>query len=143
MRDWTQLDRGQPKRIIIESILENWHNLLEDKNRIEEDYQRFLIEHAGLFLGNPSSSILVISNFEFCNDHKADFIVPRDDGSYGFVYDIIELESLHDKDFTKAGIPSQALAGALKQIQDWKRWLRINGLTLIHHIYPPKSYASG
>lgn len=123
MRDWTDLHWDKPKRAIIDNLVNDWVALLADPSKVEENYQRFINEHAGLFFGNPTSSLIVISKFEFGNDHKADFVIPHDDGSYGFVYEIVEIESPHDKAFNKAGAPSQALASALKQVQDWRRWL--------------------
>ncbi len=123
MRDWTDLYRNKPKRTIINDLIGEWTSLLTDTSLVEEDYQKFIAEHAGLFFGSPTSSLVTISKFEFGNDHKADFVVPHDEGSYGFVYEIIEIESPNDKAFTQAAIPSQALAAALKQIQDWRRWL--------------------
>jgi Domain of unknown function (DUF4263) len=46
--------------------------------------------------------------------------------SVGFRWAMVELESPNEKALTKAGLPANKLAEALKQIRDWRTWLSDN-----------------
>jgi hypothetical protein len=68
-----------------------------------------------------------------------DFLLASD-SSAGFRWTLIELEGPTEAILTKDGLPAKKLAGAMKQIRDWRGWLRTNiayardqlGLTDIH-----------
>lgn len=49
-----------------------------------------------------------------------------DMNSMGINWHAIELESPLESPCTKKGDPSKTLRGALRQIQDWRAWLRYN-----------------
>jgi Shedu protein SduA, C-terminal len=46
--------------------------------------------------------------------------------SAGFRWAMIELEGPNERVLTKAGLPARKLAEALKQVRDWRTWLRTN-----------------
>jgi hypothetical protein len=46
--------------------------------------------------------------------------------SAGFRWTMIELEGPNERALTKAGLPARKLAEALKQVRDWRSWLRSN-----------------
>jgi hypothetical protein len=46
--------------------------------------------------------------------------------SAGFRWAMIELEGPNERALTKAGLPARKLAEALKQVRDWRAWLRSN-----------------
>ncbi len=65
----------------------------------------------------------VISEFEIGNEYKADFVVLN---SYSGGWDIafIELEPVGAKLFNKDRTPSRELRSAIRQIDDWRRFIR-------------------
>jgi Shedu protein SduA, C-terminal len=46
--------------------------------------------------------------------------------SAGFRWTMIELEGPNERALTRAGLPARKLAEALKQVRDWRSWLRSN-----------------
>lgn len=62
---------------------------------------------------------LVVAEFQFGTDHKADFVLL---GRYsgGFSIHFVEVEPPNARLYTKKGVPHARLAGAIKQIEDWK-----------------------
>ena len=46
--------------------------------------------------------------------------------SAGFRWAMIELEGPNERALTKAGLPARKLAEALKQVREWRSWLRSN-----------------
>lgn len=54
-----------------------------------------------------------------------DFVIGQR-GSLGYKWCAVELESPTAKPFTKAGNPSAILTHAIRQIQDWRSWLKVN-----------------
>jgi hypothetical protein len=62
---------------------------------------------------------LVVAEFQFGTDYKADFVlIGRYSG--GFAVHFAEIEPPNVPLFTKQGIPSKRLVGAIKQVEDWK-----------------------
>jgi hypothetical protein len=63
-----------------------------------------------------------LSGFPLGSRHKADFAILN---SYSGAFEVIfiELEPANDGVFTQAGTPSRRLAGALKQIDDWRQYV--------------------
>jgi hypothetical protein len=90
------------------------------------DYQAFLSEHAGLFLLNGVSTQVAISQLRLGADLVTDFVIGEDRGSYGFCYQLVELESPHVEPYTRSGNPSARLTQAIQQVQNWRRWLETN-----------------
>jgi len=59
------------------------------------------------------------------SEHVTDFVLgERHSGGYEWL--AVELESPKAKMFNKNGDPSAALTHAIRQIQDWRRWLKSN-----------------
>ena len=58
-------------------------------------------------------------------EHVTDFII-GERHSFGFDWTAVELESPKLKMFTKKGNPTKALTHAIRQIQDWRAWLKRN-----------------
>ena len=67
----------------------------------------------------------VIPKKRFGCEYVTDFLI-GEKSSIGFEWYAIELESPKAKMFTKAGNPSKTLTHAIRQIQDWRRWLQLN-----------------
>jgi hypothetical protein len=67
----------------------------------------------------------VFREFPLGSSYVADFAVVN---SYSGVWEVkfVELEPVNHKLFTKAGVPSQRLAGAVKQIDDWAAYFDQN-----------------
>jgi hypothetical protein len=84
---------------MLEEVARAWEKLLGNTRLKELAYHRFLENHAGLFFSDPRTYI-VISNLEMGADLKPDLVVVSDNQSYGFRYELIELESPHDQPFT-------------------------------------------
>jgi len=64
----------------------------------------------------------VMSEFRFGSEFRADFLIlSADSGSWHAVF--IELKSHRVRAFTKAGVPTRSLSVALKQLDDWERWV--------------------
>lgn len=121
MHDWSLLNNK--RRGLLEKVARKWQALLRDRRIKEGSYHRFLEDHAGLFFSKPFGTYIVISNAEMGADLKPDLVVVSDNYSYGFKYELIELESPHDKPFTARGHQSAKLTHALQQVEDWQRWL--------------------
>jgi antiviral defense system Shedu protein SduA len=121
MHEWSLLN--SKRRGLLEEVAREWEASLEDRKTKELGYHTFLEEHAGLFFSRPVGSYIVISNLEMGADFKPDLVVASDNESYGFRYELIELESPHDQIFTSKGRQSKKLTHALQQVEDWQRWL--------------------
>lgn len=95
-------------------------------NGIEADIQRYLEENPGILIsafGNPRYYYtIVIPQFEFGNEYRSDFIVVYGQ-SYKFFVALVELERANIPMFTKKGDPSYQLTHAIKQVDDWERWI--------------------
>ena len=118
---WSRLRREQIA--ILRTVYRQWRALLDDRSLDEGAYRKFLAEHAGFFL-HTNRAVLAISELRLGADHRVDLVRTRDRGSYGFQYDLIELESPHQQPFNKSGVPSKGLNWAMQQIRDWRRWLK-------------------
>jgi hypothetical protein len=93
----------------------------------ERDMQRFLEEHPIhliLHLGGGHGR-WVIPQKKLGSEYVTDFVIGQKH-SGGFEWEAVELESPSVPMFTKAGDPSRQLIHAIRQIQDWRRWLGHN-----------------
>jgi hypothetical protein len=93
----------------------------------ERTLQRFLqqvplllVQHLGGGHGR-----WVIPQKKLGAEHVTDFIV-GEAHSFGHEWTAVELESPKAKMFTKTGNPSKELTHAIRQIQDWRAWLKRN-----------------
>src|SRR6266480_5150171 len=107
MHNWSLLNTE--RRGLLEEVAQAWQALLVETKLKEVAYHGFLEDHAGLFFSSPIGTYIVISNLEMGADLKPDLVVVSDNQSYGFRYELIELESPHDRIFTSAGRQSAKL----------------------------------
>jgi hypothetical protein len=98
-----------------------------DRAEREEDVQQFLqanpkfiIQHLGGGHGR-----WVIPKARLGTNHVTDFLI-AEKHSFGFTWQAVELESPLRRMFNKNGDPSQYLNHALRQITDWRAWLKAN-----------------
>jgi len=106
--------------------LANFRSAL-NKARRESDMQRYLqanpfllIQHLG-----GGNGRWVIPQTRLGAEHVPDFII-GDRHSFGFEWQVVEIESPSAMVFTKSGDPSKILNHAIRQITDWRSWLRRN-----------------
>ncbi|MGR1221257.1 Shedu anti-phage system protein SduA domain-containing protein [Metapseudomonas otitidis] len=135
MHDWSKLNNE--KRAVLDIVIDSWKKLINATNTTEHDTHQFISDHASLFFWNSDAP--VISRLRLGDDHITDLIVMRDNGSDGFTYELIELESPNDRTFTARGTQSTALTEALQQIEDWKRWISDNP-SKAKELFPSKSF---
>lgn len=112
-------------RHFIKRTERQWRKLLHQNLR-EEEYHSYLSEYAGLFFGDTYTVPIVISKLRLCPELTTDFIVAREQYSYGLTFELIEIETPHCTPLTRNGDYSSRLSHAVRQIQDWKKWIREN-----------------
>ncbi|MGE3832203.1 MAG: Shedu anti-phage system protein SduA domain-containing protein, partial [Parvibaculaceae bacterium] len=99
------------------------------KNSEEESYQRLLEEHVGFLTGvygsNDNSDLAVLFKPQIGTQYRADFCVLQVSQG-GATAHLIEIESGHDRLFTKGVTPARKLQGALGQIHNWRDWIEKN-----------------
>lgn len=98
-----------------------------DGSTREEDIQQFLqlnpqflIQHLGGGHGR-----WVLPKQKLGAEHVTDFLI-AERHSFGFEWQAVELESPLRPMFNKNGDPSQYLNHAIRQITDWRAWLKSN-----------------
>ncbi|OWV30412.1 Shedu anti-phage system protein SduA domain-containing protein [Halomonas campaniensis] len=139
MQSWSHVNESP----IFQNIKSKWQCLLNNRDMKEEDYQRFLSDHAGFFFpkkSHISGDHLVLEKIQLGTQYKTDFVNAECNRSYGFEYTLIELESPHDTLYTKNGRPTKKFAQGLEQIRDWKHWVQKNN-SIIEGIFPSKSFS--
>ena len=93
----------------------------------EGDLQRFLTASPYVLavqMGGGHGRWVIPSQRLGC-EYVTDFL-GAERSSVGFEWYAVELESPKAKMFTKAGDPSCRLTHAIRQIDDWRAWLRVN-----------------
>lgn len=112
-------------KINIDNLSAFNHCLENAKN--EHDWQKFfegipilLLQHM-----NGGHGRWVIPQKELGSEYRTDFVIGEED-SDGFHWQAVELESHNAKCFTKNGDYTKELTHAVKQIQDWRSWIRDN-----------------
>lgn len=136
---WSKIT-GSP---LHQKIIDEWTTLLNDSEKKESDYQLFISDHAGFFFPRNqdyNGNQLVLEKTCLGSDYITDFVNLLCNRSYGFGYTLIEIESPHDKLYTKSGTPSVAFNSALEQIRSWKRWISAN-MDTAKRIFPSKEFA--
>jgi hypothetical protein len=118
---WDQF--GGPGCPQMKSIRSKWNELLRSDKLQERYYHDFIARNAHVFFPMKWSSIQVLSKIRLGAELVTDFVIVRDEGSYGLAYQLIEIERPWDIPFTKDGIASARLTRAIHQILDWKRWI--------------------
>ncbi len=92
----------------------------QDLQSYLEENPQILIQHLGGGHGR-----WVIPRKRLGVEHVTDFIIGHKN-SLGFEWTGVELESSTAVPFTKAGDPTKALSHAIRQIEDWRSWLKKN-----------------
>src|SRR4051794_29047160 len=102
--------------------LHKWRSLIEQPLD-EHVYQSFVAEHAGLFLPTSIHEAVVISKLKLGSEFETDFVVVKDDFSFGLKYTLIELETPHSKLFPSLNKPSNRLNSALARIASCRQYI--------------------
>ncbi|GJM05890.1 MAG: hypothetical protein DHS20C09_18860 [marine bacterium B5-7] len=107
-------------------IVEEYDTVLSD-SRDEKPLQLFLASNPSLLsaLAPPGGSYWCLDRPRFGSEFVPDFLLASQT-SVGIQWGMIELESPLEKALTKAGLPAKKTAEGLKQIRDWRNWLRDN-----------------
>ena len=117
-------DQFVPWDVITRNEIAAFESALDGARR-ESDIQRFLEAHP-LFLTQQisgGSGAWVIPQKRLGAEHVTDFMIGRK-ASGGLEWYAVELERPKAKMFTKTGNPSADLTHALRQISDWRVWLK-------------------
>lgn len=122
------------------ALVDEFQRVLGDA-KDERPLQIFLAEHPELLcpFAEPGGNLWCLDRPRLGSELIPDFLLASD-SSAGFRWTLIELEGPNEGILTKDGMPAKKLAGAMKQIRDWRSWLRDNisyardqlGLTDIH-----------
>jgi hypothetical protein len=92
----------------------------EDVQALLQANPMYLIQHLGGGHGR-----WVIPKQRLGSEHVTDFLI-AEKHSFGFEWQAVELESPLRPMFNKNGDPSQYLNHALRQLTDWRAWLKNN-----------------
>jgi Domain of unknown function (DUF4263) len=123
---------SQAKHIQADIWME-WQGLINDKSVTEPKIHAFLKENAGFFfLGDRNR--LAISKLKI-GRYETDFVLGFEEGSQGFKYNLIELESPTDDAYKKSGAPSKELNLALQQVRDWQQTIE-NDIAHVEKLLP-------
>jgi hypothetical protein len=98
-----------------------------DSAKKEEEVQKFLQENPKLLIQHLGGGHgrWVIPKARLGAEHVTDFLI-AEKHSFGFEWQAVELESPLRPMFNKNGDPSQHLNHAIRQITDWRAWLKAN-----------------
>ncbi len=135
MNKWSTLNDS--KKEIITKVKEQWISLIDNESTNEHNVHEFIDNHSGLFFGTNEG--FAISKVKLSDEYITDLVILRDKASYGFEYELIELESPRDKTFTQKGNQSANLTEAIQQIEDWQRWIQ-NHLESSKKLFPSKKF---
>ncbi len=139
------LDRWADQKVlksrdVPKALIDEFERVLGDATD-ERPLQAFLAEHPELLgpLAEPGGDLWCFDRPRLGSELIPDFLLASDSSS-GLRWTLIELEGPNEPTLTKSGVPARKLAGAMKQIRDWRGWLRDNisyardqlGLTGIH-----------
>jgi hypothetical protein len=97
----------------------------------EEALQRFIERNVGFLTGlvgtRDDVDLAILFKPPIGTLYKADFCVLHSNqgGSTAFLF---EIETSHDRLFIQNGAPSQRLAYAIKQTEDWRIWIDSNAI---------------
>lgn len=110
-----------PKRVSTE-----FRKLLETATK-EQELQKFLESNPKLLVQvvGGGHGRWVLPQKKLGVQYATDFIV-GERHSFGYDWLLVELESPSARMFNKNGDPSAALGHAIRQIQDWRAWLKSN-----------------
>lgn len=98
-----------------------------DYAKREEDIQQFLQSHPKFLIQHLAGGHgrWVLPKQKLGAEHVTDFLIAHKH-SFGYEWEAVELESPLRPMFNKNGDPSQYLNHAIRQILDWRAWLKSN-----------------
>jgi len=98
-----------------------------EKSTTERQLQRYLEQHPVMLIRPIGGLPLkwVIPQKRLGSEHVPDFVIGERD-STGYHWIAVELESPKAKLFNKNGDPSKQLNHAIRQLTDWRTWLKRN-----------------
>jgi len=99
--------------------IENFNNIINSDNINEEILQKYLENNAMLL--DPLSK-KIFKKHKLGSEFIADFIIEK----LNNIYILVELEPSSYKLYTKNGNQTKELRQAIKQIEDWQRWISNN-----------------
>lgn len=121
LRDFfTWWDRVLPESLISLEAAINSAKREEDIQLFLQNNPALLIQHLGGGHGR-----WVIPKPRLGGEYVPDFLI-AERHSFGYEWQAVELESPLKPMFTKKGDPSQYLNHAIRQITDWRAWLKSN-----------------
>lgn len=111
------------------STLEKSLALAMTRAKGERGLQPFLKKHTLLVRNTLNvwawNYVDCVPEYRFGANLRPDFLVlSADSGSWNVV--LVEMKSHRLRPFTEAGVPSRSLNTALRQLDDWERWLKRN-----------------
>lgn len=106
--------------------IEDFHYCLNSASN-ERDMQAYLEKHSYFMIQHLGGGHgrWVIPNKRLGAEYVPDFVI-GEKHSLGFEWQVVELESPKAVFFTKNGDPSKVLNHAIRQITDWRSWLKQN-----------------
>lgn len=117
---WPATSDGiEPHREALRQALREW-DTEHDLQSFLEDHPELLIHHLGGGHGR-----YVIPQRRLGAEYEPDFLI-GEAHSFGFEWEAVELERPDDSLFTDEGDPTAELRHAIRQIHDWREWLRRN-----------------
>jgi hypothetical protein len=125
LEKWTQC-RVSADREPAAAIVDDFERVLCDAPD-ERALQKFLALFPALLnpLTPAGGTVWCLDQPRLGSEFVPDFLLATIT-SVGFRWSMVELESPNEKALTKAGLPANKLAEALKQIRDWRTWLSDN-----------------
>ncbi len=97
--------------------------------KCEEELQSYLKENNDILVatfGTPEWAYnITIPKFKFGSDFISDFVIIHGQ-SNSYWIELIELEPADANIFTKEGVYSYRLNGAIKQLDEWSDWIKDN-----------------
>lgn len=95
----------------------------------EEDLQKYFERNPGyltaMYGSNDNADLAVLYKPYVGTQYRADFCVLQAFQG-GSTAHLIEIESCHERLFTKALTPARRLQGALGQVENWQSWIETN-----------------
>lgn len=118
--------RCPPNRSSHPAVVEEFDRILSDAQD-ESTLQTFLASHPSLLgpLASPGGTYWCLDRPRLGAELIPDFLLASYT-SAGFAWVMIELEGPNERILTKSGLPARKLAEALKQVRDWRAWLKAN-----------------
>lgn len=112
----------------------NYFNLVEVLNTYTGEsgignflYNNQILLHKAIgSINHHGESSISVKEFQFGADFRADFLNVKLRRSLPPEIYLIELEPINEIVFTKKGLPSHRLLGAINQLKQWKNWILDN-----------------